>query len=198
MQVGTKDMRDRWCKGPKVPNSDIRIIDGHLVEAIFVEAMFSSKGTRNTLSRVRTRCRLCEQTRRDFRKSENRLRVKAASTIRSHAERYAVKWSVSISEAKIRLMQLGWTADYITAMFEEAVENGRCWCGSSWDLGQHDMTLEVLDPDTPVMSRCEVWCRSCNSEKGAMPESMYALVQQFKKQLFGSPYKKAGQQKFVF
>jgi len=168
-------MIGKWCKG----SADGKRSD-HWVPPEYMRVVFSDDGSVRTTLRKRSRCRVCIQTTRDTKKNENRFRVKASSTISSHAKRYSKRWSVPVSEARMRLERLGWTIDYIAAMFEEAEAAGVCAeCDWQWDYGEHEMTLEVGNPDTPSMNTCSVWCRSCNGRKGAIGQEDYALFKQY-------------------
>jgi len=65
----------------------------------------------------------------------------------------------------------GWTVEAVTAKFEEAQELGSCpkdeACGWPWDFGEHEMTLDIKDPDALPLLATNTWviCRTCNTRK---------------------------------
>jgi hypothetical protein len=91
--------------------------------------------------------------------------------LKNHATRYASKWDVSKQEARRRLIAYGWSIDGLTTILEEAELAGSCpkenACGWPWDFGQHEMTIDVKDPDAVPMFPQNVWviCRTCNGRK---------------------------------
>jgi hypothetical protein len=161
-----------WCLGPGVPNDEVSGPHEVAPEWQAIAWLRQTRGDPNTCH-TKPRCRVCSQIRRDYFKNRNRLRQKAINTISSHAKRYAKKWGVSRQEARRRLVAYGWTVEAITALFEAAVIAGICpkddACGWVWDHGEHEMTLDVKDPDAlPLLSNLWVICRTCNTRKNTM------------------------------
>jgi len=160
-----------WCLGPGVPNDEIP--GAHYVAPEWQGIAWLRETANATRIRVATkpRCRYCSQIRRDWQKNQNRLRAKAKNTISSHAKRYASKWECSRQEARRRLVAYGWTVAAVTAKLEEAQERGACpkdeACGWAWDFGEHEMTLDVKDPDALPLLATNTWviCRTCNTRK---------------------------------
>ena len=193
-----------WCPGSGVP--DDPLCGGHDVPPEWDSVAWrknTAQGSRlgaYTWQGTRPRCRLCEQTRRDWQKNLNRNRAKARTTIGSHSQRYAAaeKWACSVAEARRRLVVYGWTVDVIAELFEVAETRGICdGCGWEWDHGEHEMTLDVENPDALplVPSNVAVVCRTCNNRKRAMSaadwrafrayaEAMRAGLASYQPQLF--------------
>jgi hypothetical protein len=163
----------KWCKGSGVPGDPIS--GGHAVPVEWQTVAWRSLPT--TYTWLRNRCRLCEQTRRDYIKGLDRELVKARNALASHARRYAKpnRWDCSVGEARRRLIAYGWDIQLIAAMFRDAKAAGVCKeCRWPWDYGEHELTLDVSDTDALRVispdSRCNVtvMCRTCNTRKQSM------------------------------
>lgn len=169
-----------WCLGPGVPNDEVP--GSHYVApewqgiAWHVDQRFIRRDRPGDKEYVvtRPRCRVCSQIRRDYLKHRNRLREKARSSLGHHAKRYAEKWGCSRQEARRRLIAYGWSIDGLADLLEQAQILGTCpkddACGYTWDLGPHDMTIDVKDPDALPLFATNVWviCRTCNTRKQSL------------------------------
>ena len=165
-----------WCTGSGVPDDPFGFSGGHEVPIEWADAAWIEKGG-DLMGRVytaRPRCILCTQTRSDYFKTLDRELTKAKNTLTAHADRYSKskRWNCSIAEARRRLIAYGWDVEVIAQMFRNAKAAGICHeCEWEWDYGEHEMTLDVSDPDAlPVISpesRCNVtvMCRTCNTRK---------------------------------
>lgn len=172
-----------WCNGPGVPNDEVPGPHSVAPEwqgiAWHSDYVVRKAGVSNVYVANRTRCRACSQIRRDYRKNMNRLRDKARNALTHHAKRYAEKWGCSKQEARRRLLSYGWSVDGLTEMLAEASSNGTCpkedACGWAWDFGQHEMTIDVKDPDAAPLFPGNVWviCRTCNTRKRALRLSQW-------------------------
>lgn len=119
-------------------------------------------------------CRACEAKKRDGEKRKNRFRVKAQSTIRHHARRFAEKWGISATEARERLVNIyGWDTDLIESQMRMHWKNGCEWCDQSFQNIEHNpdglggLTLDIKDPSSEpyFKSNTRFACKTCNRGK---------------------------------
>lgn len=168
-------MNDRtWCAGSGVADDPFGFAGGHDVPVEWGDVAWLVNPGVTRIHVTKPRCVLCTQTRSDYLKALDRELTKAKNTLAAHADRYSKpkRWNCSVTEARRRLVAYGWDIQLIAQMFRDAIDSEICHeCRWPWDYGEHEMTLDVSDPDVlPIISpdsRCNVsvMCRTCNTRK---------------------------------
>jgi len=133
------------------------------------ENEFSLNGVRCAQHRLRSRCSLCEQTKRD---KVDIFIQKARDTRRRHAERLDI--ATAVLEAKY-----GWTLERLVHDAKHHWENGCVDCGIAFQkmpgMGLSELTLDITNPREPPYYGINTrWiCNGCNRRKGRKSPDRY-------------------------
>lgn len=133
---------------------------------------FARKGSRNSNSRVESRCLACKQTARtDSKAGVGRYKTKARACIRSHTRRWNVRHPDEQLTDSTFAARFDWDVDQMAHDIEHAASNGCPRCRRSFASmanGLRDITLDVIDPRQLPYYRtnCRWICDTCNKAAG--------------------------------
>lgn len=132
---------------------------------------FRKRGVYASTQKFELVCKLCEQTKRDKIKQENRARVKARDCLRRHADRFVAQ---GLARDRTEFAgRFGWQINRMVHDLEHTYDNW-CQCGAKFKEMGHglsDITLDICDPRLPPFySSNSRWiCATCNRKKALTP-----------------------------
>lgn len=131
----------------------------------------------------RSRCKECDQARRDAKKSADRYLAKARSTFNRHATKFLRD---GIIKSRSELAEhFGWILKNMAHDIEHAFKNGCYICRrpfAEMPNGLQSLTLDILDPEQPpyYMTNVRYPCQTCNRGKSQTPPADFARQQSYR------------------
>jgi hypothetical protein len=151
---------------------------------------FHDRGWRGDKMHLATRCRPCEESAADARKSAYRWASKVHSTTRGHADKLAKSrtgphckaWFDPGLSKEALISRYGWTADQMAHDAEFQYNNGCSYCHHPYvemGHGVADITLDIFDPRLPpdYGTNTRWCCMTCQRRKGLLTPEKWAAKQ---------------------